>query len=88
MYRKNKKANLSILQGAIITLLIIAVLAGLAGTVLDKVQDTQTTDSAAYNVTAKGLETFGTVGDFLPVVGIIVVVVVIVGLVMVIRGRQ
>ena len=78
-----KKGQLAILQqapAAVIILVVIAVVIGVGATVLDKVTETQTADSIAYNATQDGLTGLDDFSDFQPTMAIIVVAVIIIGL--------
>ena len=65
---------------AVIILVVIAVVIGVGATVLDKVQETQTADSASFNATTDGLSGLTTFSSFQPTMAVIVVAVIIIGL--------
>lgn len=65
-----------------ITLIVLTIALGLGATVVDSVQDTQTSGTYAYNTSNYGLEALDEVGSWLPTVALVVVAVVIIGLVM------
>ncbi len=87
--KANKKAQAAVLQqapAAVVVLVVIAVILGVAGTILDKVQETQQTSgginetSAAFNATRDGLEGITTFSSFQPTIAVIVVAVIVIGL--------
>ncbi len=78
-----KKAQAGILNAApaaVIILVVIAVVIGVGATVLDKVQETQTSGTAAFNATTDGLSGLTTFSSFQPTMAVIVVAVIIIGL--------
>ena len=56
--------NLNQMATMAISFVILAIIIGIGGTVLDEVQDTQTSASIAYNATESGLEGIVTFGDW------------------------
>ncbi len=78
-----KKAQVGILNAApsaVILLVVIAVVIGVGATVLDKVQETQTANTSAFNATSDGLSGLTTFSSFQPTMAVIVVAVIIIGL--------
>jgi len=78
-----KKAQAGILSqapNAVIILVVIAVVIGVGATVLDEVQETQTSGTAAFNASEQGLAGLTTFSDFQPTIAVIVVAVIIIGL--------
>lgn len=90
--KKGQTGMLAAAPAAVIVLVIIAVILGVGSTVLDKVDDTQTTNSFAYNATQDGLKGLDTFSDFQPTMATIVVAVVIIGLLLggfaFVRGKR
>ena len=83
----NRKGQAAVLQqapAAVVVLVVIAVILGVAGTILDKIQDTQvgnsTSGTAAFNATRDGLEGITTFSSFQPTIAVIVVAVIVIGL--------
>jgi len=64
-----------------ISFVILAIIIGIGGTVLDEVQDTQTDDGYAYNATGQGLEGIATFGDWLPTIAVILASALVIGIV-------
>lgn len=92
--KKSKKAQRSFgindLGTVAIALVVAAVILGLGGTILDKVQDTQTNTSgsdSAYNTTQYGLESMDTMAQFIPTIAIVAVAAIIIGIILVFFGR-
>ena len=75
MVRLNEFASVAI------TFVVIAIIIGIGGTVLDEVQDTQTTDSTAYNATGGGLTGIETFGNWLPTVAVVLVSALVIGII-------
>jgi len=65
-----------------ITFVVLAIALGLGATVLDSVQDGQTSGTYAYNISDNGLDSVDEVASWMPTVALVVVAVVIIGLVM------
>ena len=64
-----------------ISFVVLAIIIGIGGTVLDEVQDTQTAESVAYNATASGLEGIETFGDWLPTIAVILASALVIGII-------
>ncbi len=78
-----KKAQAGVLNqapAAVVVLVVIAVILGVAGTILDKIQETQVSGTAAFNASADGLEGITTFSSFQPTIAVIVVAVIVIGL--------
>ena len=81
--KANKTGQAAVLQqapAAVVILVVIAVILGVAGTILDKVQDTQVINSTSFNATRDGLEGITTFSSFQPTIAVIVVAVLVIGL--------
>lgn len=74
------------LGAAAIALVIAAFLISIGATVIDELQDTQTTNTIAYNVSTQGLEAMESFGNWLPIIAIVVAAVVVIGLLVVYLG--
>lgn len=74
------------LGAAAIALVIAAFLVSIGATVLNELQGTQTSNSIAYNVSGKGLTSMSTLGNWLPIIAIVVAAVVVIGLLVVYLG--
>jgi|TARA_R100001530_G_scaffold12388_2_gene11646 hypothetical protein len=85
----NKKAAFTIgdLSGIAITLVILAIILGIGGTILGSIQETQTTDGYAYNSTQEGLKGLKTLSDYQTVIALVAVAAVVVGIVLAFFGR-
>lgn len=64
-----------------IILLVIAVVLGVGATILDQIQDTQTTGSLPYNITQTGLESQEDLSDWQTTWVVIVAAAVVLGIV-------
>ena len=73
--------NLGNMSAVAITFVVLAIVIGIGGTVLDDIQDTQTADTWAYNATESGLEGVGTFGDWLPTIAVILVSALVIGII-------
>ena len=81
MNKKGALMELSSLQGAAISFMVLAIVLGLAATILVQVQATQTAGSVAYNATGRGLTAISDFSSWLPTIVVIVIAVVILGLI-------
>lgn len=78
MKKMNKKGmSLADAPTLIITFLVVVVVASLAGTTLTSLQDTQTNDSSAYNITGDGITGVENFADLIPVIGVIIGIVMV-----------
>lgn len=68
--------------GVAITIVIIAVVTGLGGTILDDIQKTQTQNTTSYNATGYGLKSIGTLASWLPTIILVIVLALIVGVIL------
>jgi len=76
--KQNKKGmSLADAPTLIITFLVVVVVASLAGTTLTSLQDTQTADGTAYNITGDGLTGVENFADLIPVIGVIIGIVMV-----------
>jgi len=80
---KSKKGAIG-LQDApalIITLVVIGIVASLGLTVLGDLEDTQTANSAEANATGDAIEGISSFTDLMPVIGIVVAIVIVLGVI-------
>lgn len=92
--RKGGQAIAGIFVGGVggaIAFGVLVIALSLIGQVLKTQQDTQTVNTAAYNITGKGLTGTLNVGDLVPtmgiVFGIVLVLALLVGLLVLFSGR-
>lgn len=78
--KKGQAGVLNQAPAAVVVLVVIAVILGVAGTILDKIQETQVINSTSFNATADGLEGITTFSSFQPTIAVIVVAVIVIGL--------
>ena len=68
--------------------LIIAIILGIGATILTEIQDTQTDDGIAHNITGEGLTALETFGDWQNILAIVAISAVVIGIVVFFfRGR-
>jgi hypothetical protein len=79
-YKSMKGLSMS-LDGLVMTVLIVAILAAAAALILENFQGEMTTDGVAYNATTDGLNAVGDITGWLGIVVIIVIAVFIIYLV-------
>lgn len=72
---KNKKGNMGAIQGIVLTIVVLVVLFVLGFKIVDVLQSTTTTNSAAYNATVdlQGSSGLGLVLDLVPVAIIVLI---------------
>ncbi len=68
------------LSNSAIAVIILVLVVSIGATILQTVQDTQTSPNADFNITASGLASLQTYADFFSVIVVIVVFAVIIGL--------
>ena len=80
--QKLSKKGFSIMQVPQLglVLVIIAIVLGLGATILTQIQTTQTTNGAAYNVTAQGLTSVATLSGWQTTWAIIIAAAVVIGI--------
>ena len=71
---KDKRGQMSSLQGIIITLVVIGIVLGVGFMVLTEFQTSMETDSSGYNATGEVVEALGKVPTWLGVIVVIAVV--------------
>ncbi len=67
------------LAGIAITFVIVAVVLGVGGDVLDDINDDATANSIAANATNKGGAALNQISDWLPTLGLVVAAAVVIG---------
>ena len=73
----------------LISFVVLIVAAAIGALIVNNVQDTLTTGTAARNVTTFGLQAFQNYGSLLPVVGIVMIAALVIGLLLsAFRGGQ
>lgn len=83
LHRKKGQAIASIFVGGVggaIAFGVLVIALSLIGQVLAQQQSTQTTDSAAFNITGDGLTGVLNVGDLVPTMGLVFGIVLVLGL--------
>jgi hypothetical protein len=91
--RRNMKMNkrgqgLGMLMPAALTLCVAIIAISIGAQVLGTVQDTQTADSAGYNVTDAGLDAVEDFSDWFTTIVVVVAAVIVIGLVLLIGRRR
>ena len=71
-----------------IAIVVAAVILGMGGTILEKIQGTQTTNQAAYNSSGYGLSGLTTLSEFIPTIAIVAVAAIVIGIILVFFGRR
>ena len=71
-----------------IALVVAAVILGMGSTILEKIQNTQTTDGVAYNASGFGLQGMIAIAEFIPTIAIVAVAAIVIGIILVFFGRQ
>ena len=71
--------GLSELAPAAIAFVFIAVVLAVGASILDGVQDGQTSGSEAYNATGYGLDAIGELGTWLPLIALVIAAAVVIG---------
>lgn len=85
---KNSKGTSMALDGLVMTVLIVAILAAAAALILENFQDEMTENGTAYNATGDGLAAVGDVTGWLGIIVIIVIAVFIIYLVRQLGGAS
>ena len=79
---KNKKGyDLRMLAGIAITFVVLAIVLSFGATILDDLQDEQTSGDHDWNASDKGLESLEEFADWLPTLALIVVAAIIIGII-------
>ena len=87
MNKKAQRFSISDLGTIAIALVVAAVILGMGGTILEKIQGTQTINGTAYNSTGFGLTGLGTMAEFIPTIAIVAVAAIVIGIILVFFGR-
>ena len=87
--KKGQRAfTISDLGTIAIALVVAAVILGLGSTILEKLQNTQNINGAAFNVSTFGLQGMIALAEFIPTIAIVAVAAIVIGIVLVFFGRQ
>ena len=86
-YNKMKGVSMS-LDGLVMTVLIVAILAAAAALILENFKDEMTANGTAYNATLEGEEAIGDITGWLGIIVIIVIAVFIIYLVRQLGGAS
>lgn len=62
-------------------LVVAAIVTSVGADIVDTIQDDQTSNSYAYNVSGGGLEALENLGDWLPTIGLVVAAVIVIGVI-------
>lgn len=73
--------DLRSLAPAAIMLVVASIVISVGADIVDTVQDDQTANSYAYNVSSGGLEGLEAVGDWLPTIGLVTAAVIVIGVI-------
>ena len=89
----NKKAQMNgftiaDLGTVAIALVVAAVILGMGGTILEKLQAGQTVNGTAYNTSGFGMQGISTIAEFIPTIAIVAVAAIVIGIILVFFGRQ
>ena len=90
MERLNKKSQaftISDLGTIAIALVVAAIILGMGATILEKIQESQTANAAAYNASEYGLSGLTTLSEFIPTIAIVAVAAIVIGIILVFFGR-
>jgi len=89
--KKAQRFSISDLGTIAIALVVAAVILGLGGTILEKIQSTSvgngTTGTIAYNASRFGLLGLNTMAEFIPTIAIVAVAAIVIGIILVFFGR-
>lgn len=76
------------LGGLALAIVVAAIVISMGSEILSQLQDTQTANTTAYNVTGKGLEGMSTFGNWIPLIALIVVASIVIGVIVTYLGRS
>jgi len=79
--RHMKGITVGQLGGLAVALVVVAIMISIGGQILTELQATQTVNSTAYLITADGLEGVGNLGDWLPLIGLVIAAAAVIGIV-------
>jgi len=77
--RKMKGYSIQSLVPLGVAFVVIAFVISMGGEILTSLQDDQTTDSVAYNVTGHGLDSMVELGSWLPTLALVVIAAIVIG---------
>jgi len=73
---------------AALTVVVTIIGISIGGDILDKLAQTQTENSTAWNITDKGLDATEDFADWFSIIVTVVAAVIVIGLVLMLRGRE
>jgi len=79
--KKKRGFELRNLASLSITFVVLAIILSFGATILDNLQDTQTSGDGDWNATDSGLDSIEEFSDWLPTLALIVVAAVIIGII-------
>ena len=85
---KKKKAQLGMLEGLIMSLVVIGFLLIVGLSLMGKARDTTTTNTAERNASVAVIDSIADIPDWLPVVVLAVIAVIVLGVVYLIRRNR
>jgi len=85
---KKKGLTLNQMLPAALTVLTTVIGISVGADIVKKIQDQQTVNSAAYNVSAQGLDGLEDFADWFSIIVTVVSAVIVIGLVLMLRGRE
>ena len=85
--KKGQAFTISDLGTIAIALVVAAIILGMGATILEKIQETQTTSGTAYNSSGFGLTGLNTMAEFIPTIAIVAVAAIVIGIILVFFGR-
>lgn len=83
MLKSKKGYTIQDLVPLAIGFVVVAIVIGLGATILNNIQGTQVSNSAAFNATGYGLTSLNTMSSYLPTLAIVTIAAVIVGIIIV-----
>ena len=85
LFKKYKNGQLGSLQNMVISLVVIGFVLVIGLTLLSKVQEEQTADSAAYNASTATIDAMAEIPDWFGIIVLAVIAVVILGIIALVR---
>ena len=70
-----------------LVVVVAAIILSLGASILVSLQNQQTSNSLAYNITGKGLTGLGTFGDWIPLIALVVVASIVIGVIVNYMGK-
>lgn len=82
LLRNSKGMTVGDLGSLAIAFVVVTVVVSVGATVLAAISATQTADSTEQNITDAGLSGLTSIGDFLPVIGIVIAAAAVIGIIL------